>query len=57
MIKLFSGLAQLQQQKNPEIARLAAILNTAETKVEGMTVLFSISAPQSDLELLFRGPA
>ncbi len=56
VIKLFSGLAQLQQQKNPEIARLAAILNTAETKVEGTTVLFSISAPQSDLELLFRGP-
>ena len=56
VIKLFSGLAQLQQQKNPEIARLAAILNSAETKVEGTTVLFSISAPQSDLELLFRGP-
>jgi hypothetical protein len=56
VIKLFSGLAQLQQQNNPEIARLAAILNTAETKVEGTTVLFSISAPQSDLELLFRGP-
>jgi hypothetical protein len=55
VIKLFSGLAQLQQ-KNPEIARLAAILNTAETKIEGTTVLFSISAPQSDLELFFRGP-
>lgn len=56
VIKLFSGIAQLQQQKNPEIARIAAILNTAETRVDGTTVSFSVSAPQSDLELLFRGP-
>ena len=35
------GMAQFQQQKNPEIARIFAILNGAETKVDGMTVLFS----------------
>jgi hypothetical protein len=56
IIKMITGMAQFQQQKNPEIARIFAILNGAETKVDGMTVLFSISAPQSDLELLFKGP-
>lgn len=58
LFKMMSGMAQFQQNRNPQTARLFAILNTAETKVvDGTTVQFSISAAQSDLEELFKRPA
>jgi len=56
LVKFIAGMAQMQQSKTPEMDRLFGILKSAETRVDGTTVSFSISAPESDLEILFRGP-
>jgi len=56
LIRFFTGLAQMQQQRNPDVARFMSLLQNAETKVQGTTVLFSTSAPEADIENLIRGP-
>lgn len=56
LIQFFTGLAQMQQQRNPDMARFLSLLQNAETKVQGTTVSFSTSAPEADIENLIRGP-
>jgi len=55
MIKLFTSMGQFQQRKNPQAEKLFAILNSAQTRIDGSTVSFTISAPEADLESLFSG--
>jgi hypothetical protein len=56
VIKMVTGLLQLQQEKNPGLARVLPFLQNADAKVEGAAVLFSTFASESDIEQLIRGP-
>ena len=56
VIKMVTGLLQLQQEKNPGLARVLPFLQNADAKVEGAAVLFSTFASESDVEQLIRGP-
>jgi hypothetical protein len=55
IIKLVTGMLQLQQQKNPDFARVLPFLQNANAKVEGSAVLLSTFASESDIEQLIRG--
>ncbi len=54
LIKMFAGMLQSQQQRNPAIARLLPFLQNADAKVEGTAVLFSTSASEAVIEQLLR---
>jgi hypothetical protein len=47
-------MMQLQRDKNPEVAKFAALLDTLELKATGATVSLSLSIPESDLETVMK---
>lgn len=55
VIKLVTGMLQLQQQKNPGFAGLLPFLQNSDAKVQGPAVLFSTFASESDIEKLLQG--
>ena len=54
LIKMLTGMLQLQQQNNPDVARLLPFLQNADAKVDGSAVLFSTFASETDIEQLLR---
>jgi hypothetical protein len=54
LIQFVMAMGQLQGNKNPAMTPFLSLLQTAKSTVQGTTVLFSVSAPQADVEKLFR---
>jgi hypothetical protein len=54
IFKMVSGMLQLQQQKNPDLAKLMLFLQNADAKVDGPALHFSTFASESDIEQLLR---
>jgi hypothetical protein len=56
LIQFITAMGQMQGDRNPAMTPLLSLLQTAKSTVQGNTVQFSVTAPQSDLEKLFAAP-
>ncbi len=54
LIQFITAMGQMQGNKNPAMTPFLSLLQTAKSTVQGTTVLFSVSAPQSDVEKIFQ---
>ena len=57
VLRFLVGMMQLQRDRNPEVAKFAALLDSLEVKATGATVSLSLSIPESDLETAMKPKA
>ena len=50
VLRFLAGMMQLQRDRNPEVAKFAALLDSLEVKATGSTVSLSLAVPEADLE-------
>lgn len=56
VVQFLTAMGQLQGNQNPRMTPLFALLQNAKSTVQGSTVLFSLSAPEADVEKLLSKP-
>jgi hypothetical protein len=54
VIRFVTGLMQMHREKNPDIAKFAALFDSMEVKANAATVQVLLSIPQADLEQLVK---
>ena len=53
VVRFLAGMVQMNREK-PEVAKLAAVLDTMSLKATANTLAFSLSVPESDLEQMMK---
>jgi hypothetical protein len=53
VVRFLAGMVQMNREK-PEVAKLAAVLDTMSLKATANTLTFSLSVPESDLEQMLK---